>query len=54
MAEQTSTLSMETLTHLRGLEEESIHIMREVDSEFDNPLMLYSTGKDQTNMAPLA
>ena len=34
------------LTHLRQLEAESIHIMREVASEFQNPVMLYSIGKD--------
>ena len=54
MAEHTSTLSTETLTHLRYLEAQSIHIMREVASEFDNPVMLYSIGKDSTVMAHLA
>ena len=35
-----------SLTHLRQLEAESIHIIREVAAEFDNPVMLYSIGKD--------
>jgi hypothetical protein len=34
------------LTHLRALEAESIHILREVASEFERPVMLYSIGKD--------
>jgi sulfate adenylyltransferase subunit 2 len=42
------------LSHLRQLESESIHIMREVASEFDNPVMLYSIGKDSSVMAHLA
>ena len=32
-------------THLKQLEMESIHIIREVAAEFDNPVMLYSTDK---------
>ena len=47
-------LSKKTLTHLRYLEAESIHIMREVAAEFENPVMLYSIGKDSTVMAHLA
>ena len=43
-----------TLTHLRHLEAESIHIMREVAAEFENPVMLYSIGKDSSVMARLA
>ena len=43
-----------TLTHLRQLEAESIHIMREVAAEFENPVMLYSIGKDSSVMARLA
>ncbi|MDA3819156.1 MAG: sulfate adenylyltransferase subunit CysD [Candidatus Delongbacteria bacterium] len=43
-----------TLTHLRQLEAESIHIIREVASEFVNPVMLYSIGKDSSVMARLA
>ena len=37
---------MTTLSHLDRLEAESIHIFREVASEFSNPVMLYSIGKD--------
>mgnify|MGYP006282320295 CR=1 FL=1 len=43
-----------TLTHLRQLEAESIHIIREVAAEFENPVMLYSIGKDSSVMARLA
>jgi sulfate adenylyltransferase subunit 2 len=42
------------LTHLRRLEAESIFILREVVAEFDNPVMLYSIGKDSSVMAHLA
>src|SRR5260221_12257804 len=42
------------LSHLRQLEAESIHILREVAAEFDNPVMLYSIGKDSAVMVPLA
>jgi sulfate adenylyltransferase subunit 2 len=42
------------LTHLRQLEAESIHIMREVVAEFENPVMLYSIGKDSAVMLHLA
>lgn len=42
------------LTHLKQLEAESIHIIREVAAEFDNPVMLYSIGKDSTVMLHLA
>ncbi len=42
------------LTHLRQLEAESIHIIREVASEFENPVMLYSIGKDSAVMLHLA
>ena len=38
------------LTHLKELEAESIHIIREVAAEFDNPVMLYSIGKDSQTM----
>lgn len=41
-------------THLSQLEAESIHIMREVAAEFDNPVMLYSIGKDSAVMLHLA
>ncbi|WP_276315689.1 sulfate adenylyltransferase subunit CysD [Ectothiorhodospira shaposhnikovii] len=43
-----------TLTHLQRLEAESIHIMREVAAEADNPVMLYSVGKDSAVMLHLA
>ena len=42
------------LTHLRQLEAESIHIIREVAAEFDRPVMLYSIGKDSSVMVHLA
>ena len=42
------------LTHLKQLEAESIHIMREVAAEFANPVMLYSIGKDSSVMLHLA
>ena len=42
------------LTHLKQLEAESIHIMREVVAEFENPVMLYSIGKDSSVMLHLA
>ncbi|HEY6561274.1 MAG TPA: sulfate adenylyltransferase subunit CysD [Polyangiaceae bacterium] len=42
------------LSHLRQLEAESIHIIREVAAEFDNPVMLYSIGKDSSVMVHLA
>lgn len=42
------------LPHLRQLESESIHILREVVAEFKNPVMLYSVGKDSSVMLRLA
>jgi sulfate adenylyltransferase subunit 2 len=42
------------LTHLDRLEAESIHIMREVVAQFDNPVMMYSIGKDSSVMLHLA
>jgi sulfate adenylyltransferase subunit 2 len=42
------------LSHLRQLEAESIHIIREVAAQFDNPVMLYSIGKDSGVMVHLA
>ena len=42
------------LTHLQQLEAESIHIIREVVAEFENPVMLYSIGKDSAVMLHLA
>jgi len=47
-------MTPDRLTHLRQLEAESIHIMREVVSEFENPVMLYSVGKDSAVMLHLA
>ncbi|MCK5899002.1 MAG: sulfate adenylyltransferase subunit CysD [Methylococcales bacterium] len=41
------------LTHLKQLEAESIHIIREVAAEFDRPVMLYSVGKDSAVMLHL-
>ncbi|MFT4582694.1 MAG: sulfate adenylyltransferase subunit 2 [Gammaproteobacteria bacterium] len=43
-----------TLTHLKQLEAESIHIIREVVAEFTKPVMLYSVGKDSAVMLHLA
>jgi sulfate adenylyltransferase subunit 2 len=43
-----------SLTHLKQLEAESIHIIREVAAEFENPVMLYSIGKDSACMLRLA
>ena len=43
-----------TLTHLERLEAESIHIMREAASQSENPVMLYSVGKDSAVMLHLA
>src|SRR5687767_3672939 len=42
------------LTHLKQLEAESIHIIREVAAEFEKPVMLYSIGKDSSVMVRLA
>jgi len=47
-------ISPSRMTHLKQLEAESIHIMREVAAEFDNPVMLYSVGKDSSVMLHLA
>ena len=46
--------SMTKQTHLAQLEAESIHIFREVAAEFDNPVMLYSVGKDSSVLLHLA
>lgn len=43
-----------SLTHLKALEAESIHIFREVVAEFSNPVMLFSMGKDSCVMLHLA
>ena len=49
-----SEISPATLTHLQRLEAESIHIFREVVAECENPVMLYSVGKDSAVMLRLA
>ncbi len=46
--------TMQDLTHLQRLEAESIQIIREVAAECDNPVMLYSIGKDSAVMLHLA
>ena len=43
-----------TLTHLKQLEAESIHVMREVAAEFERPVLLYSVGKDSSVLVRLA
>jgi sulfate adenylyltransferase subunit 2 len=50
----TKDVSASTLTHLQRLEAESIHIMREVVANAENPVMLYSVGKDSACMLHLA
>ncbi|MDH5979708.1 sulfate adenylyltransferase subunit CysD [Vibrio splendidus] len=47
-------MTPEKMTHLKQLEAESLHIIREVAAEFDNPVMLYSVGKDSAVMLHLA
>ncbi len=47
-------IDMPRLSHLKTLEAESIHILREVASEFQRPVMLYSIGKDSSTMLRLA
>lgn len=47
-------ISEARLTHLRALEAESIHIIREVAAEFEKPVMLYSIGKDSGVMLHMA
>lgn len=47
-------MSSHRRTHLKQLEAESIHIIREVAAEFSNPVMLYSIGKDSSVMLHLA
>lgn len=49
-----NSLMQHRLSHLRQLESESIQIIREVAAEFDNPVMMYSIGKDSSVMARLA
>ena len=50
----TNAPSGRRLSHLRLLEAESLHILREVASEFERPVMLYSIGKDSSVMLRLA
>jgi len=50
----TNSSAPHRLSHLRLLEAESIHILREVVSEFERPVMLYSIGKDSSVMLRLA
>src|SRR5690606_36800723 len=50
----TMVLPEHRMTHLQQLEAESIHIIREVAAEFDNPVMMYSIGKDSSVMLHLA
>nr|WP_265177421.1 sulfate adenylyltransferase subunit CysD [Aeromonas veronii] len=49
-----TNMDRERLTHLQQLEAESIHIIREVAAEFENPVMMYSIGKDSSVMLHLA
>ena len=53
-AARQPAIDRDTLTHLQRLEAESIHIMREVVAEAENPVMLYSIGKDSAVMLHLA
>src|SRR5437762_14004847 len=48
------TFAPRRLNHLRALESESIHILREAAAEFQRPVMLYSIGKDSSVMLRLA
>ena len=52
--ESSSIISGDKLSHLDRLEAESIHIMREVMAQAENPVMLYSIGKDSAVMLHLA
>jgi sulfate adenylyltransferase subunit 2 len=52
--QKESVLGKHALTHLRQLEAESIHIIREVAAEFEKPVMLYSIGKDSATLVRLA
>ena len=54
MASPLSPAASPRLSHLRLLEAESIHILREVAAEFEKPVMLYSIGKDSSVMLRLA
>ena len=52
--EQAALLTPQKISYLRGLEAESIHILREAVAEFARPVMLYSIGKDSSVMLRLA
>jgi sulfate adenylyltransferase subunit 2 len=55
MVQQSSVdVTPHRLTHLRQLEAESMHIIREVAAEFERPVMLYSIGKDSSVLVRLA
>ena len=54
MVRSRKIMSDYNLTHLKQLEAESIHVIREVVAEFNNPVMLYSIGKDSAVMLQLA
>jgi sulfate adenylyltransferase subunit 2 len=54
MTQDTLAASTVRLTHLKRLEAESIHILREVAAEAENPVMMYSIGKDSSVMLHLA
>jgi sulfate adenylyltransferase subunit 2 len=54
LADMPQTVTTPQLDHLRALETESIHIMREVVAEFERPVMLYSIGKDSSVLLRLA
>ncbi len=54
MRDMTGFFRVTSLTHIERLEAESIHIMREVVSEVERPVMLYSVGKDSAVMLHLA
>ena len=47
-------MSVYALTHLKQLEAESIHVIREVAAEFERPVLLYSIGKDSSVLLHLA
>src|SRR5207248_10445995 len=54
LADRHAAMAAPQLDHLRALEAESIHIMREVVAEFERPVMLYSIGKDSSVLLRLA
>ena len=53
-AEARNAQALDSVSHLRRLEAESIHIFREVAAEFKNPVLLYSIGKDSSVLLHLA